>query len=199
MKLLKLLPILLLSLAVQAQHFTTEKTTTKKAQKLFQEGKGYIMQNDLDKCIEVMKKAVADDSIFIDGYEMIGEVYFQQQQYEKAIPFFEKVMQLADGYKSKIWYFMATAYWETGNYEACLNAVEKYLIAPDRFDDWVIDAKRMENNAIFSKEAVLHPVPFNPINLGDSVNTKTMDEYSPSITADNSILLFNRNIKTGVR
>ena len=51
-------------------------------------------------------------------------------------------------------------------------------------------------NCKFAVEALKNPVPFTPVNLGDSVNT-TDDEYWPSITADGQTLMFTRQVSTG--
>lgn len=41
----------------------------------------------------------------------------------------------------------------------------------------------MIENCAFAEQAVKNPVPFNPVNLGDSINTGE-EEYFPAITAD---------------
>src|SRR6185436_1660117 len=43
----------------------------------------------------------------------------------------------------------------------------------------------------FASYAVKHPVPFNPVNLGDSINTD-VDEYLPALTADDLTLVYTR-------
>jgi hypothetical protein len=45
----------------------------------------------------------------------------------------------------------------------------------------------------FAIHAMNHPVPFNPINMGDSINT-IYDEYWPSLTADEEMLVFTRQV-----
>lgn len=51
-------------------------------------------------------------------------------------------------------------------------------------------------NAIFAKEAMKHPVPFNPIHLSDSVNTKYQEAF-PTLTADENTLVFMRRDPAG--
>ena len=43
----------------------------------------------------------------------------------------------------------------------------------------------------FALEAMASPVPFNPINLGDSINSPYPD-YSPALTTDEKTLIFTR-------
>jgi outer membrane protein OmpA-like peptidoglycan-associated protein/Tol biopolymer transport system component len=46
----------------------------------------------------------------------------------------------------------------------------------------------------YAANAVLHPVPFKPINMGDSINSPDQ-EYFPCITADSKTFLFTRRQK----
>lgn len=47
----------------------------------------------------------------------------------------------------------------------------------------------------FALDALKHPVPFAPENLGDGINSE-YDEYFPSITVDSKQMLFTRKIKS---
>jgi hypothetical protein len=49
-------------------------------------------------------------------------------------------------------------------------------------------------NAEFALEALKNPYPYKLVNLGKGINTDR-DEYFPSLTADDELLLFTRNIK----
>jgi hypothetical protein len=52
-------------------------------------------------------------------------------------------------------------------------------------------AQLILSSCIFAQRAMERPVPFDPINLGEGVNSE-MDEYYPCITADQKTLLFTR-------
>ncbi len=56
---------------------------------------------------------------------------------------------------------------------------------------WAAGAEHDLECIAFRREAVAHPVPFTPVNLGPSVNS-TDDEYLPTLTADGRTLLFTR-------
>src|SRR5205085_772719 len=47
------------------------------------------------------------------------------------------------------------------------------------------------DKCVFAREAVKHPVPFDPKNLGPGVNSKA-PEYYPCVTADDATLMFTR-------
>ena len=45
----------------------------------------------------------------------------------------------------------------------------------------------------FAIEALKHPVPFNPINMGEAINSP-LSEYFPSITVDESLFIYTRRL-----
>jgi hypothetical protein len=55
----------------------------------------------------------------------------------------------------------------------------------------MIIAEKNSKNCEFALNAMKNPVPFNPVSVGASINTKD-DEYWPSITADGQTLMFTR-------
>ena len=52
---------------------------------------------------------------------------------------------------------------------------------------------RMIQNCEFAINAMKSPVNFDPVNLGNSINTE-LPEYFPSVTADDSTFLFTRRV-----
>ncbi len=198
MRYLFFLLVVLLNLnRVSAQTFTTEKTTNAKTQKLLSAAKGYILSNKLDDAVKQLQRALKEDSLCIDTWQMLGDIDFTRGQYVQCAKNVERVMQLNKGYKSKGYYMLCMSYWTMDDYEHCIQNGKEYLLVKDKYDPWVRDVNQAIANSGFASYAIQHPVPFNPINLGDSINTKTMDEYSPSISLDNSILIYNRNVAVG--
>lgn len=182
---------------VFGQSFTTEKTTSSKVQKILSDAKGAIMTNKLDEATKLLQRAIKEDSSCVDSWQMLGEVEFSREKYAPALIALNRVTQLNPEVKTKNYYLLCICNWETDNYEACIDNAKKYLKAKDPYEGWTRNVKRAMSNAEFAKEAIKHPVPFNPVNLGDSINTKTMDEYSPSVSLDNMVLVYNRNVADG--
>ena len=176
-----------------AQTFTTESTTTNKARKSMEEAKGLLMQQQLEKAVKPLQDAASEDPKFYDAHALLGEVYQQTGQHEKAVGAFEKAVALAPDHKPKTFFFASQSYWAIDRFDDAARSAEKFLSYPDQFGEWTAAAKRIQANAGFAKQAVSNPVPFNPRNLGPNINTVGIDDYSPSISADNSTLIFNRN------
>jgi hypothetical protein len=84
----------------------------------------------------------------------------------------------------------------SGRYTAAFIHYNVYLEQPGISEKNKALAKKSREDCKFAIEAIKNPVPFNPENLGDSVNTSD-DEYWPSITADGQTLMFTRQVTTG--
>lgn len=196
---LLLIGLMASALQSSSQSYTTEKTASNKVQKLIGDAKGAILVNNLNDAITFLQKAIKEDSSCIDSWQMLGEVYFTMEQYKQSKPCFQTVLRLNPTYKTKTYYLLSVSSWNTEDYDECISNGTKFIQSKDPYSAWVVDVKRLMANSLFSRKALKNPVPFNPINLGDSVNTKTMDEYSPSVSLDNSILIFNRNVVSGSR
>ena len=59
--------------------------------------------------------------------------------------------------------------------------------------DLIDRANLLISSCDFAADAIKHPVPFKPINMGDSINSPD-NEYFPCITADEKTFLFTRRL-----
>ena len=122
---------------------------------------------------------------------MLGELYNETHKYEKAITAFETSFALKPDARSSSYYFVAESFWNLDDYKNTIGALNKYLSFTNLPLEWIMNSNHILANAKFAMEAVKNPVPFNPINLGDSINSKYLDLF-PSLTADENTLVFMR-------
>jgi outer membrane protein OmpA-like peptidoglycan-associated protein len=110
-------------------------------------------------------------------------------QYEEAIKLLNRALDIDPKY--------AEAWLLLGNQQL---ALEQYADAADSYQQclelnpakrWREEAEEGKRVALWRKNAVEHPVPFRPINLGTNINTAD-DEYLPALTADYRTLVFTR-------
>lgn len=179
-----------------AQQYHSKLNAGKKALKYFNEANQLLSAQKNEQAIEPLKKAVQEDSLFIDAHLLLGELYGDRKQYDKARDEITAGLKLKPDYQTRYWYFLAQVCWELDDYDGTIQAANQYLTYPNIPKDWASDAKLFITNSQFAKIAVTHPVPFNPVNLGDSINTPMM-EYFPSVSGDEKMLVFTRRIKHG--
>ncbi|GDX52227.1 hypothetical protein LBMAG27_12740 [Bacteroidota bacterium] len=179
-----------------AQNYHNLNTATKKALKYYADGKDLLNAQKDAEAIKPFEQAVTEDPVFIDAWLMLGELYNENQEYEKGKKAFETSFSLKPDARSSAYYFVAESYWNLNDYENTIKALKKYLAFQNLPPEWIESSKHILMNAIFAKEAMKHPVPFNPIHLSDSVNTKYQEAF-PTLTADENTLVFMRRDPAG--
>jgi outer membrane protein OmpA-like peptidoglycan-associated protein len=84
--------------------------------------------------------------------------------------------------------FLAEALYKTGEYAEAKSRMDHYAALKKTLNP---AEQLLRASCDFSVEAVSHPVPFNPVNAGDSINTNA-EEYWPSLNAESNELVFTR-------
>ncbi|MEO6168783.1 MAG: OmpA family protein [Chitinophagales bacterium] len=191
------LPCLLLQYSiVQAQHYTTLKNASKKTLQAYNDVTRLIMVENYGDALKGLEQLTANDPKFIDAWLLLGELYKEEGNFEKGKLSLEKVVEINPDYSSKGYYLLAECNWNLDNYEGCIGACEKYLTFKDISKQRKLQAEQFLVNSKFAAVAVLHPVPFDPKNLGESVNTD-VPEYLPSLTGDEGTIVFTRRVGNG--
>ncbi|MGI8893608.1 MAG: OmpA family protein [Bacteroidia bacterium] len=148
------------------------------------------------KNFEVAKRDLIDvvklDPLFIEAYMLLGDVHFDLKEYEQARDAYMKAVEINPDFFTGNWYNLARAELMTGEYKLAKVHLEKYLGSkiPESTRS---RAQKYLEVAAFGDSLVSNPVPFNPINLGDSVNTQ-FHEYFPTLTLDEQTLIFTRRL-----
>ncbi len=179
-----------------AQEYHNLNTATKKALKYYADGKELLKEYKDAEAIKPFEAAVAEDSLFIDAWLILGELYNATKQFEKAKNAFETSINLKADARASAYYFVAESYWNLNDYEYVIKALTKFLNFQNLPPEWIENSKHILSNARFAIEAVKHPLPFNPVSLGDSINTQ-YQELFPSLTADENTLVFMRKDPDG--
>lgn len=192
-KLITLLFIIGFSNCSVAQHEL--RSTNKKAIKYFNEGKQYYdgRKNELAE-IQLLK-AIDKDPNFIDAEILLAYVYTEQGALKKAITHYERCIAIDYNYFPEVLPSAGVLQLKFGSYEAAKANFEKYLAIsgpPLMMKSLAKDGLRDCNFAI---EALKHPVDFNPINLGEAINSP-LPEYFPSMTVDGNTFLYTRRLNS---
>jgi len=145
-----------------------------------------------------LREAVDIDPGFIEAYILLAELSKDLLDYEQAADAYRQAMQIDSTFFAPAWYEYGEVHFLLGNYSDAKSKFELYLQLGDENAVNEGKARKYLQDCEFAMEAILHPVDFNPVNMGDAINTAD-DEYWPAITADNNMLLFTRQRSTGRR
>ncbi len=172
-------------------------TKNKKAIKSFNKSLDFIKIKDLVSAEKEVKKAIKYAPEFTEAYMLLGDIYADSKRIEEASQVYYKAIELSQNKKPSLYFIYANFLIKCGKYEESKKNYEIYLeLNKSKKLNSEILASIDKNIAIceFAMESIKKPVPFTPINMGENINSEH-DEYSPIITADDSILLYTRLIK----
>jgi len=177
----------------QTTTFTTRKTTNAHAYGAYKKGNEYVQRRQLDKALSQYKKALKKDPVFVDAMIKLGGVFYEKGDFASAKKHFTKVIEIAPDYQPRVYYTLAVIATKSKDYEQAVQLGEKYLSYPKIKGRRRVSGEKKLANWRFAKEAIKHPLPFKPKNLGPNINTFE-PEYLPSFTADEQYLIFTRRV-----
>jgi hypothetical protein len=168
-------------------------TTDKKAQKLFFEAVDQYSARNYTGALSLLDKALKSDPSFIEAWVLIGDIGADQGKLTDALEAYQKGLSINPDYAPRLWYISGNVQLSLGKYADAQASYLRYLSFQRLPDKARQVTAQLLKNCEFGIEALDHPVPFNPVNLGDSINTR-YSEYVNTITTDGSMLFFTRNI-----
>lgn len=167
-------------------------TKSKKAIKNFEAALKYYSAKRNSEALEYLQKALKADDEFVEAYAVSGDCYSDLGDLKSAIVSYQKVVDLAPNFMATSYKQLADVQFRTGDYKNAIGNYEIFL-TKKRVNPRIKErAERSLVNARFGVIAKEKPVPFEPQNLGASVNTGAY-EYFPVLTADEQTLVFTRN------
>lgn len=146
------------------------------------------------QALEAVDQALEADPKFIEAYMLRANIYSDMKNHEQAILAYNEAIRLNPDFFPNNYFSLAKSEYLSGHYGDAKIHYQKFLTYPKIKANLAANAKQMVENCAFAEQAVKNPVPFNPINMGDSINTDE-EEYFPAITADAKTFLFTRRIR----
>jgi hypothetical protein len=171
-------------------------TTSNRALKAYNDGKQSYDFLDLKNAEKFLKEAITLDGKFYEAYMTLGEMMSKLRRFSESADYYRKAVRIDSLYFKPVFFPLANAELMSGEYEEALIHYNVYLIQPGISEKNKSVAIKSIQDCKFAVEAIKNPVPFNPVDIGSSVNTSE-DEYWPSITADGQTLMFTRQEATG--
>jgi outer membrane protein OmpA-like peptidoglycan-associated protein len=161
-----------------------------KALNAYLDAKQQEQYRDYKKAVEYYDEAIALEPEFGDAYLNKGACLYSLHKYKEAIPALEKSRDLMRVPNPMMWYMLAECHFNTNDYASASENYSKFFASNPRVPINVIEtAKLHQKNSAFAAEAMKNPVKFDPVNMGESINS-VGEEYLPCLTADESTIFF---------
>ena len=169
---------------------------SKKAVKAFENAEAAFMKRDYTKAHSQLLKAIVEDPNYAEAWLLEGEIGLETKDYDLAILGYENAFRSDSMLFPPAAITLSRLYDRQGQYKKEVVLLRWYQ--SKAFGNAVNDATVAEMLALaaFRDFAVSHPVPFDPQNLGEKVNSNA-DEYINALTFDGSQLLFTRKTDRG--
>ncbi len=163
------------------------------AEKSFEKALEAIRVNDQRNAIKYAEKAIEQNRNFLEPYLLLAEVHNYRDNIDKTIYYYEKAFELDSLYDLNISLYLSFYNFDVGKYYEAKRYIDFYYKYADKFAPKNLDSDRLKKFIEFALHSIENPVDFEPINIGPGVNTR-YNEYWPSLSVDESVLVFTRQI-----
>ena len=172
-----------------------QESAVKKAQQNFDSAQKSLQNREYDAAIKSLAEATAADPAFQLAFVQLGDVYRLKRDFEQAKSSYHKAIALSGtGTDARVYYSLGDVELKSGDYE---NAGKDFRTFKNNYkgkdQDLLIRTDKYIRDCDFSVLAIKNPEKYQPLNLGNAVNTKDR-EYFPALTADGSSLIFSRTV-----
>ena len=184
-----------LLITASAQNNRKSKLFAAKAVELFEKAAILLRDGEPKKAIPLLQQSLQLDSNFLEASLTLAGAYGEIKDYQRAATQYEQAFR-QDNKNTSFYYLPYSINLAgLGKYQAALQALEVFASTPNlserskRSLDY-----RKATYAFAMNYAKTHPNQqyfFNPMNLGDSVNTPR-SEYLPCVTIEDSLIVFTR-------
>jgi outer membrane protein OmpA-like peptidoglycan-associated protein len=188
-----ILTFLLLFISVFAFAQQPYSTANQEAIKNYALANQAIDEHSFPEAINLLQKAIKTDDKFVEAHALLGNTLHLTKNNKGAINEFKKVIALNPDFSRAIYLKIADMEISEAQYKEAQTHLQKFLSLPNNADKDRNYAQKLLKDCIFAIDALQHPVPFKPINMGPNINTAD-DEYSPVSTADDKTIIFTRQI-----
>eukprot|EP01029_Cantina_marsupialis_P017968 TRINITY_DN4076_c0_g1_i1.p2 TRINITY_DN4076_c0_g1~~TRINITY_DN4076_c0_g1_i1.p2 ORF type:complete len:665 (+),score=82.64 TRINITY_DN4076_c0_g1_i1:3649-5643(+) len=164
---------------------------SRKAIHYYEQAGQFYRNRDARQALEQLNKAIDQESKFIEAWLFKADVLNGLGEAEREIEAYKKAIAIDGTFFPNVHFNLANAYLKRGQYKGALLKYEDFLSFPNITQRNANLANKRIRQCEFALEMVANPVEFNPVNLGEAINSE-YDEYWPSLTADEEVLVFTR-------
>lgn len=181
--------LLLVSGWLYGQHAYT--TDNKRAISHFETARQYYVLGDYGRAESTLKKAIVLEPGFIEAWLILAQVYTDAGNLDASTDAYLQAIELDSLFFPNALYFLGLNEMELGRYKEARHHLLRFQAMEGIRGELKESAGEKLLSCEFAVHAMENPVPFEPENLGPNINSEN-DEYWPSLSADESIMVFTR-------
>ena len=167
---------------------------SRKAVKYYEKARAEASNQRFEEALAYLQKSLKASPDYMAALELTADIYQVQQKADKAIHYYQQALSAKE--VPFLHYKLALAAYGFGRYEMALDHFQYYKQQRRALKSIKKKAERYIASCRFALEAMRNPVPYEPTNLGDSINTDEL-EYLPSLSTDGHFLVFTHRKTSG--
>ena len=169
-----------------------QNSSNSKAQRAFNAAQAYLDKGAYENAIVQLKDAIAEDPNFQIAYLQAGDVFRRLKQFDKSKESYIAALTLKQPIDARVYYSLGESQLLTGDYSDAQTHLNIFISKYQGKDQKIVlRAKKYLADCAFSIEAIKSPAPFQPANMGPTINSKYR-EYFPALTADGNTMIYSR-------
>lgn len=168
----------------------------RKAVNYYQRAMNLAMDDQFNQAISELEKAVKEEPRFVDAWLSLAGIQGELKQYSKACEYYEKAKSIDSLYSLEYNLPYSINLAGLGRFQDALKAINEFLTIPNLNESSLMAAayrKKTYEFAIAMEDSLDRDYAFNPVNLGDSVNSE-FSEYYPTLPIEGDQLIFTRRV-----
>ena len=174
-----------------------QKSYSKKAVKVFDEGALFYKRGDYTTTLTKMDEVLSMEPTYVDAYYVTGLIYYKRynSNFKIAERNFLKVIELCPEYDPYVYFYLGEIYYGDDRLEPAVKYLKEFVKDVDKIKSEA-DYDRAIQLLDFSTkflELLSKPVPFNP-QVVEDISTNE-NEYLAILSPDNQEAFFTREIK----
>lgn len=171
----------------------TYHTSSKKAVRFYKKADKTAKKKDYAKALRFIDKSIDCDGRFVEALQKKADIGIAVGNDEMAIEYYEKSLAADSAVFPKNAVKLSNLYDKKGDYSDAVKVLTWYCNLKNVKESQMKVARTLLENELFRESAVKNPVDFQPVNLGENVNTDG-DEYINQILPDGSKIYFTRRL-----
>lgn len=178
--------ILCCTVAVRAQVGVSSR-----GQRLYDKAQEAIKRHKKDDAEAYLVKCIKEAPAFEDAYLSLGRLYCDNSQYTKAVDVFRQATQSCPSCAHSFAMPFAQVLCRAAQYDRADAILDQWQKPQTMNPRLKAEYERLRRNIQYGKYAINARHTEEPVNLGPRINSE-YDEYFPSISVDDSTLVFTR-------
>ena len=162
-----------------------------KAEKLYERGMAALSKGNGEEAVRLLRQAVDADTTLLEAQLLLAEWMLDAGRSEEARHHYGCVTRQNAAFHTPAWIELANLQLDAGEMDKAIASYHRFLELDKRVPKRHAEAERGIATARFRKNAIANPVPFDPENMGQAINSGD-DEYLPALTVDCETMVFTR-------